>query len=187
MCFTRWIDSCRPLRMKRNLLAAAALLTGLILGAQSAPAAINPDNFKRIASDVVQLREISRITHTDKTGDGEVRRVTIVAQVVAEKESREVKIGDTLVIDYSVNLTKLARAAKEHSDRQGNMPGGQFMSEPEPPKLDENGKFWAHLAKAGGRLGNVNRHAGAVVGIGDYEFKGDVFVPVAGQYSFDAP
>jgi hypothetical protein len=81
----------------------------------------------------------------------------------------------------------LARAAKEHSERQGNMPGRQFMHEPEPPKLDEKGEFWAHLAKAGGRLGNVNRHAGAVVGIGDYDFQGDVFVPVAGQYSFDAP
>ena len=173
--------------MKRNLLPLAGLLAGLLLGAQSALAAINPDNFKRIASDVVCLREIARIVHNARVGDDQVRRITIVAQVVAEKESRDARVGDTIVIDYSVNLSKLERAAKEHTDRQGNMPGRQFMSEPEPPTLDEKGEFWAHLAKAGGRLGNVNRHAGAMVGIGDYEFKGDVFVPVAGQYSFDSP
>lgn len=165
----------------------AGLLAGLVLSTQSVLPAINPDNFKRIASDVVQLREVARIVHTEKVGDEKVRRVTIVAQVVGEKESRDARVGDTIVIDYSVNLSKLERAAKEHTDRQGNMPGRQFMSEPEPPKLDEKGEFWAHLAKAGGRLGNVNRHAGAVVGIGDYEFKGDVFVPVAGQYSFESP
>jgi len=173
--------------MKRKLLPAAGLLAGLLLGAQTALAAINPDHFKRVASDVVRLREIARIVHTDKVDGNTLRRVTIVAQVVAEKESRELKTGDTLVIDYTVNLTALARAAKEHSDRQGNMPGRQFMCEPEPPMVDDKGEFWAHLAKAGGRLGNVNRHAGAIVGIGDYEFKGDVFVPVAGQYSFDSP
>jgi hypothetical protein len=99
MCCMRWNDSSLPLRMKPKLLSAAALLAGLFLGAQSAPAALNPDNFKRIASDVVQLREISRITHTAKSGDAQVRRVTIVALVVAEKESRELKVGDTVVID----------------------------------------------------------------------------------------
>jgi hypothetical protein len=187
MCSTPWNDFCPYFRMKRTLLPVAALLAALILGAQSAPAAINPDNFKRVASDIVRLREIARIVHTDKQGDDKLRRVTIVGQIVAAHESRDSRVGDTIVIDYTVNLTKLERAAKEHTDRQGNMPGRQFMSEPEPPKLDEKGEFWAHLARAGGRLGNVNRHAGAVVGIGDYEFKGDVFVPVAGQYSFDAP
>jgi hypothetical protein len=81
----------------------------------------------------------------------------------------------------------LAKAAKNHEAKYGNRPGPQFMAEPEQPELDEKKEFWAHLAKAGGHLGNVNRHAGVVVGIGDYAIKGDVFVPVAGQYSFDPP
>lgn len=187
MCSTRWNDSCLPVRMKRTLLPAAGLLAGWLLGLAPAQAAINPAHFQRIASDVVRLREIARIVHTDKVDGGTLRRVTIVAQVVAEKESRDVRVGDTIIIDYTVNLTKLAEAAKEHHDRQGTMPGRQFLGEPEPPVTDESGEFWAHLAKAGGRLGNVNRHAGAVVGIGDYEFKGNVFVPVAGPYSFMPP
>lgn len=187
MCFTRWNDSCLPDCMKRTHLPVAGLLTGLLLGLAPVQAAINPAHFQHVASDVVRLREIARIVHTDKVDGSTLRRVTIVAQVIAEKESRDTRIGDTIVIDYTVNLSKLERAAKEHSDRQGNMPGRQFMSEPEPPKLDEKGEFWAHLARAGGRLGNVNRHAGAVVGIGDYETTKNVFVPVAGQYSFDTP
>ncbi len=173
--------------MKKPLLAVAGLLAGFFVALAPARAAINPANFQRIASDVVRLRELARIVHTEKVEGSTLRRVTIVAQVVAEKESREARVGDTIVIDYTVNLTQLARAAKEHGERQGNMPGPQFMAEPEPPQTDEKGEFWAHLARAGGRLGNVNRHAGAVVGIGDYELKGNVFVPVAGPYSFMPP
>jgi len=187
MCSTPWNDSCLLRCMKRYLRPAAGLLAGLILGAQSAFAAINPAEFKRVASEVVRLREIARIVHTDQRGDDKLRRVTIVGQIVAAHESRDSRVGDTIVIDYTVNLTELARKAKEHSDRQGKMPGRQFMGEPEPPQLDERGEFWAHLARAGGRLGNVNRHAGAVIGIGDYETTKNVFVPVAGQYSFDTP
>jgi len=162
------------------LLASACLLAPL-------SAAINPAGYQRIASDVVRVREIARIVHTVKDDGRELRRTTIVAQVIAEKESRELKVGDTLVIDYTVDLVALAKAAKNHEAKYGNRPGPQFMTEPEPPELDKQKEFWVHLAKAGGRLGNVNRHAGAVVGIGDYAFKGDVFVPVAGQYSFDPP
>lgn len=173
--------------MKRTILPIVALMAGLTLGGSTVSAAINPANFQRIASDVVRLREIARIVHTDKKGDRQLRRVTIVAQVVAEKESRELRTGDTLVIDYMVDLTALERALQNHIEQSGNRPGRQFMAEPEPPQLDEKGEFWAHLAKAGGRLGNVNRHAGAVVGMGDYEVKGDVFVPVAGPYSFMPP
>ena len=61
------------------------------------------------------------------------------------------------------------------------------MHEPDAPALDADGAYWANVARAGGRLGNVNRHAGAVVGIDESQYSGLVFVPVAGQYSFDAP
>ncbi len=173
--------------MKRPLFLCAGLLAAVFLGLVSSSAAINPAHFQRVASDVARLREMARIVHTAEQGGDQVRRITIVAHAVQVHESRDIEVGDTVVIDYTVNLTKLARAAKAHADRQGTMPGPQFLGEPEPPALDEQGEFWAHLAKAGGRLGNVNRHAGAVVGIGDYDFKGPIFVPVGGPYSFSPP
>ena len=55
-----------------------------------------------------------------------------------------------------------------------------------PPELDAEGMFWANVAPAGGRWGNVNRYAGAVADIDGSDFRGAVFVPVSGQYSFDA-
>lgn len=173
--------------MHRPLVSCAGLLAVLFLGLATARAAINPAHFQRVASDVVRLREIARIVHEEKRDGDQVRRVTIVASAIAVHESRSIEVGETVVIDFTVNVSQRARAAKEHSDRQGTMPGPQFLGEPEPPQPDAKGEFWAHLAPAGGRLGNVNRHAGAVVGIGDYEFKGPVFVPVGGPYSFSPP
>jgi hypothetical protein len=147
-------------------------------------AAINPANFNNVASEQLKLRELSRIVHTSKAGKDELRRVTIVAEVVTVRRGPDQLRGQNVVVDYTVNLSELERAKQSFRKRQGDRPGPQFMSEPEPPALDDKGEFWASLAPAGGRLGNVNRHAGAVAGIGDYKFSGKVFVPVAGQYSF---
>jgi hypothetical protein len=58
------------------------------------------------------------------------------------------------------------------------------MAEPDPPTPDADGRYWAYLAPAGERLGNVNRHAGAAHVIDGQQFAGEVYVPVAGQYSF---
>jgi hypothetical protein len=165
-------------------LALLLLTLGLTVPAS---AAINPAHFQRVASDVLRLREISRIVHETAEGGDKLRRVTIAAVVVEVHEGTPSRVGATILIDFTVNLTARDRAAAEHQQRQGNMPGRQFLAEPEPPTLDAKGEFWAHLAKAGGRLGNVNRHAGAVVGIGDYTFSGEVFVPVGGPYSFMRP
>jgi hypothetical protein len=159
----------------------------LLLPALPLAAAINPANFQAIASEQFKLREVSRIVHADKGDPPHLQRVTLVAVVTEVRRGPDYFLGRTIVIDYTVDLTAREKAAKAHAARQGNMPGPQFMGEPEPPTLDENGEFWASLAKAGGRLGNVNRHAGAVVGIGDYTFTGAVFVPVAGPYSFQPP
>ncbi|HRI82581.1 MAG TPA: hypothetical protein PLF88_09115 [Opitutaceae bacterium] len=167
--------------MTRLLLLLCLLPTLTTFGA------INPAGFQRVASEQFKLHETSRIVHEAKTAEGRLRRVTIVAVVREVRNGPELYVGRTIVIDYTVNLTALDKAAKAHRARQGDMPGPQFMSEPEPPTLNERGEFWASLARAGTRLGNVNRHAGAVVGIGDYKFTGDVFVPVAGQYSFLYP
>ncbi|MDI1335758.1 MAG: hypothetical protein PSU94_06190 [Lacunisphaera sp.] len=162
-------------------------LLGAVCLVGSLPAAINPANFQRIASDHVRVKQIARLVHETMVGENRLRRITIVGVVQEKEEARNLKAGDTLLIDYTVNLTALESDLADHEKTNGTMPGRQFMSEPEPPQPDEQGRFWAHLAKAGGRLGNVNRHAGAVVGIGDYEIEGNVFVPAAGQYSFLRP
>ncbi|HYC72414.1 MAG TPA: hypothetical protein VEB66_14485 [Opitutaceae bacterium] len=164
----------------------AGLLAALAL-ALPAPAAINPAEYQRVASHHLRLRELARVVHAYESDSDRLRRVTVVALVVEELDSNQQWAGKTIVIDYAVNLTRREAAAREFQHRQGNMPGPQFMSEPEPPALDDKGEFWAHLAPLGGRLGNVNRHAGAVVGIGDYQRTPNVFVPVAGQYSFQPP
>jgi len=165
----------------------ARWLGALLLLALPASAAINPANFQQVASDRLKLKETARIVHTFEQGGDRLQRVTLVALVLEEIRASHPRVGSTVVIDYTVNLTQRDRAARRHRATQGNMPGPQFMAEPEPPTLDAEGNFWAHLAPLGGRLGNVNRHAGAVAGIGDYTSTGQVLVPVAGQYSFDAP
>lgn len=164
--------------------ALAALLVGL---AAPALAAINPAEYQRVASDALRIRETARIVEETEAGGERLRRVTLVGEVLEQGESRGPMVGKTVVIDFTVNLTRRERASQDHAARHGRMPGPQFMHEPDPPVLDEDGAYWAHLAPAGGRLGNVNRHAGAVVGIVSNEFSGEVYVPVAGQYSFDPP
>lgn len=159
----------------------------LLLLALPVTAAINPAEFQRVASEQLQIREISRLVHEAEQDGDRLRRTTLVGQVVKVQRGPNQLQGRTVVIDYTVNLTARERAAAKFRAEHGHMPGPQFMDEPDLPVPDADGLYWAHLAPLGGRLGNVNRHAGAVVGIGDYESSGDVFVPVAGQYSFLPP
>lgn len=169
------------MRMKTFL---AVLVLGL---ATTAGAAINPAHYQRVASDALRIRETARIVHETEVDGARLRRVTLVGEVIEERESSEPMLGRTVVVDFTVNLTLREQAGREHAARHGRMPGPQFMHEPDPPVLDEDGAYWANLARAGGRLGNVNRHAGAVVGMSSNGFSGAVYVPVAGQYSFDPP
>src|SRR5205085_2922228 len=48
------------------------------------------------------------------------------------------------------------------------------------------GHHWRRVTH-GGRLGNVNRHAGSVVFPDHYQSTGAVYVPTGAQYSFDPP
>lgn len=160
------------------------LLPFLLLTAQLT-AAINPQVFIERASELLDLREISRVTHLQTLPNGDsVRRVTLIASVENVCRGPASLAGETIVIDWSVNLTERQRRLREHLASSGNMPGPQFMGEPNPLPSRENNRFQAALAPAGSRLGNVNRYAGALPGIGDYEFLGLIFVPVAGDYSF---
>lgn len=163
----------------------ALLLLGLLPGA--ARPAINPAEYQRVASDVLRIRETARMVELRREGDAQWRRVTLVGVVVDQRGDAASRLGETVVIDFTVDLTARAKASAAHAQRNGTRPGPQFMYEPDPPTLDAEGSYWANLAPAGSRLGNVNRHAGAVVGMGSTEYRGPVFVPVSGQYSFSAP
>jgi len=166
-----------------RLLLLFALATSLALPAR---AAINPAEFTRNVPDQMRVRETARVVQEFELDGARLRRVTLVGEVVEQKNASAPRIGRSVVIDFTVNLTERERAAEAHSQTYGTMPGPQFMHEPDPPVLDAEGMFWANVAPAGGRWGNVNREAGAVVDIEGSQYSGEVFVPVSGQYSFDA-
>ena len=162
-------------------LAAACMFTTEIA------AAINPEEYKRIASDVFRLREVARVIDTDEAAKPSRQRITIVAEIVEVKRSSTPRSpSEIIVVDYRVNLEAL-NAAREKFNAKPAMPGPQFLHEPDAPKLDEQGQFVAYLAPAAKRLANVNRYAGAEVDFQSKNFSGPVFVPVAAQYSFELP
>lgn len=160
------------------------LLACAVLPAQ---AAINPAEFTRNVPDQMRIRETARVVQEIKAGDSVLRRVTLVGEVVEQRNATTPRVGQTVVIDFTVDLTERTRAGDAWSERNGTMPGPQFMQEPDPPTLDADGLFWANVAPAGGRHGNVNREAGAVVDLDGEQQTGAVYVPVSGQYSFDTP
>ena len=166
----------------------AATFLACLLAATPALAAINPAGFQRVASDRVRLHETARMVDEFAVDGHTWRRVTLVGTLVEEVDgSHGDRRGQTFVIDYTVDLDARADALKAWQAENGNRPGPQFMGEPEPPVLDGEGNFWAMLAPSGERLGNVNRHAGAVPQLDHYDSKGPVYVPVAAQYSFERP
>jgi len=167
-----------------RLLLLFALATSFALPSR---AAINPAEFTRNVPDQMRIRETARIVQHYTVGDARLRRVTLVGEVLEQKNASAPRIGQSVVIDYTVDLTARERAGEAHSRTYGTMPGPQFMYEPDPPVLAEDGSFWANVAPAGGRWGNVNRQAGEVADIDGHEYAGNVFVPVSGQYSFDRP
>lgn len=172
----------------------SALLTRLaailLVCTTAAPsfAAINPEEYKKIASDALRLREIARVIATDRETNPTIRRVTIVAEVlnVLTPAKSRIHDGETVVIDYAVDLAALAKARDTFRARPP-MPGPQFLYEPDPPELNATREFVAYLAPAASRLANVNRYAGAKVDFAAAHFSGPVFVPVAAQYSFELP
>lgn len=170
--------------MARNLFFA------MLVVALPAIAAINPAEYQRGASDVLRLHETARIVHESTVNGHRVRRVTLVGEILEDRsDPSQERIGESVVIDYSTDLDARDAAGKQWAAEHGTMPGPQFMFDPDPPTPDAEGAFWAHLAPVGSRLGNVQRHAGSVPTMAEqgYVATGAVFVPAAGQYSFDAP
>ena len=155
------------------------LLTAFLLGSALVQAAINPEEYTRQAPEQLRLKERGRIV--ENLEHGRYSRTTLLAEVV-EVRRGTVGPGELIVVDWTVDTVALKRAREEYLARNGNMPGPQFMHEPDAPALDDTGHFWAHLARTGTRYANVQRHAGAVVNFSGGS--GAIYVPVAGQYSF---
>lgn len=166
-----------------------ALLLGASLLLPLAPqAAINPASIVDQATHMLRLRERARVVHESGADDARLRRVTVVAEVLEVRRGADVKPGDVVTIDYTVNLTARERAAKAHAAR-GPMPGPQFMGDPDAPEPDEQGRFWAAVTPASNPNATGLRKAGAVTvpPAGDrYQVGGAVYVPAAGQYSWSA-
>jgi len=171
-----------------RLLRFIAPVVLCVCAALTASAAINPEEYKKVASDALLLREIARVVATDREQKPTTRRVTIVAEVleVRTPAKARARVGDTIVIDYTVDLVAYRKSLDAFRARPP-MPGPQFLHEPEPPELGDTKEFVAYLAPAGSRLANVNRYAGAKVDFTAAHFSGPVFVPVAAQYSFELP
>ena len=165
------------------------MFLALLLLAVAAPAgsAINPAEYQRSASDVLRIRETARIVEEAEVDGERLRRVTLVGEVIEQAAARGPMVGKTVVIDFTVNLTQRERAGRENAARNGRRPGPQFMHQPDPPVPDAEGTYWAHLAPADAGQPPANRHAGAVTSAAPRVVSGQVYVPVAGQYSFDPP
>jgi len=176
--------------MRHGIAGVVVAFGALCLGV--AQAAINPAGFQRVASHRVQVHETARVVHESIVDGHRWRRTTLVGTVVAVHDNEVAALlgpdQRTLVIDYTVDLDARAQALADFQRENGTRPGPQFLAEPDPPVADAEGNYWASVAPAGGRLGNVNRHAGAVLTLDPgYGATGAVFVPVAAQYSFEPP
>ena len=154
----------------------------------SSLAAINPEEYKRAAPDALLLREIARVVATEPKKKSKVRRVTLVAEVleVRTPSRARARVGDTIVIDYTVDIAALTKA-RDKFRALPPRPGPQFLHEPDPPQVNADREFVAYLAPAATRLANVKRYAGAKVDFSTEHFSGPIFVPVAAQYSFEIP
>lgn len=152
-------------------------------------AAINPAEYTRDAPYQLQLRPLVEIVeHHAQDGDT-LRRTTIVAVVVAAfNEPGNVDVGETVTIDWTVNLDEQQRARAAHDAAHGNMPGPQFLYEPAAPVLDADGLFWANLEfddEATVPPGLVPGMAAPAADV-DHRF-GEILVPASHQYTWDRP
>ena len=166
------------------------LLLPLFLAASlalPASAAINPAEFIGDAPDQMRLREIARVVHEADVDGARLRRVTLVGEVVEQKNATAPRLGQTVVIDFTVDLTERARAAEAHRKAHATRPGPQFMHEPDPPQTGADGTYWANVAQAASSRAGANREAGVVADAEGHRYRGPVFVPASGQYSFDEP
>lgn len=165
------------------------LLPLLLLASLPASAAINPAEFTRHAPYQLQLRPTAQIVENFERDGDRWRRTTIVAEVVAEHVDTDyITVGETVVVDWSVNLDAQQRDYADYAERMEGRVGGQFLYAPPPPVPDAQGLVWAHLqADPGATLGLPEAAKDPATGAGVDRRIGHLLVPAASQYSFDAP
>jgi hypothetical protein len=164
-------------------------LTFCLFGVSSLPAAINPEAFKSIAEESLHLKEIfffnfkSERSHWFRTHSW--TQIYIVAEVVEVNRSASGLVpGDLMTIFYRLDHEQIQSKARAHQREMRGMPGAQFLYLPNPPHIDEEGKFWAHLRKLGNA--GIQRLSGLEVDW-QVELRGNIYVPAAHQYSFEEP
>jgi hypothetical protein len=161
----------------------------LCLAPALAIAAINPAEFTRHAPYQLQLRPTAQVVdHFERDGDA-WRRTTIVAEVVAEhRDTDDIAVGETVVIDWSVNLDAQKRDYDDYADEMEGRVGPQFMHAPAPPTPDAQGLIWAHLQADAGATPGLPDAAKDPATAHDADRRvGRLLVPAASQYTFDAP
>jgi len=163
--------------MKTSLLRLYPLFVLLLCVLSPLPAAINPyaKTHEPFILEKVRLHEIARIVEIDPGEKPQWRRVTIMAKVV-EVFAGPLRVGDSILIDYSLDLEALRR----NPIPPENLPVYE-------PLLDENSEFWASLRKSDARL--VNNWYGMLQMIfhaGNYP-KNKVTGPVYVPYQFHPP
>ena len=167
------------------------ILPLLIAAAFAAPvsAAINPAEYTRNVAYQLRLRPLVEIVELGKSGDDTTRRTTIVAVVVTEhRDVANLEVGDTVTIDWTVNVDAQTRARAEHDKQYGSMPGPQFLHEPLSPELDDEGLFWANLEIDE----RASVHPALLQGAtlpepGTAHRFGEILVPASHQYTWDRP
>lgn len=165
------------------------LLLSVLLLPCAASAAINPAEYTRHVDVQLQLRPQATIVQHGDIGGEKMRRTTIVATVVQEhRDVANIDVGDTVTIDWTVNLDAQERARAAHDAEYGTMPGPQFLYAPLPPDLDADGLFWANL--------DFDEHSKPYPGLVEGATKppfdvdqrfGEILVPASHQYTWDRP
>lgn len=157
-----------------------------------ASAAINPAEFTRRAPLTLQIRVDARISDDFVDGGRHLRRNTVVGEVLEDRSTPDKAwVGRTVVVDWTVDVGARDQARADHERRMGNMPGPQFMSEPDLPAPDADGRVWVNAAEATAS-DDSRRYAGALAPAANKPAAGEVrdghlLLPAAGQYSFDRP
>jgi len=160
-----------------------------LLLSTAASAAINPAEYTRDVPYQLQLRPTTQIVeHFERDGEA-YRRTTIVATVVAEhRDAPGIAAGDTVTIDWSVNLDAQRRARDAHDREYGTMPGPQFLHAPAPPQPDADGLIWANLQSDDASTTAPPPEAMAPETAWDADRRvGWILVPALHQYTFDRP
>lgn len=152
-------------------------------------AAVNPEAFKSGAEESLLLKEISNLSFKSTSNQWfsshSWSQIYIVAEVVEVHRSKSgLAAGDQITIFYRLDHEKIRSESRDHQRKMRGMVGRQFLYLPSPPKIEENGTFWAHLREL--NVASVHRLAG-LEDDWEVELRGKIYAPAAYQYSFEKP